>query len=406
MAGVTERQTRQASRLVGVDAARGLALLGMMAIHILPGWTEDFQPTATWEIFAGSSAALFAFLAGVSLSFSSGRSRPATGRTLTAARVGLAVRALIIATLGLLLGQLDPPAAVILTYYGMLFLMAIPLLGLGPKTLGCLAAGFAIIGPYLMQQFSRRLPDLEGYDPSVTALFTEPGAVLSAIMFTGSFPAVPWMAYICAGLAVGRLDLRALDTQIRMMIAGAVVAVAAWLLSLLLLGPLGGLERLIELSPNMGEEGVHDMLTWGPSFGLPTSTGWWLTIMAPYSNTPLEILNTLGTAAVALGAALMLGRKAPLALAPLSIIGGMTLTLYSAHVAFLATGWLSDTPYLSLPVQVAAAILFTVLWRNITGSPRGPLERLVASASTAARNRVLRPVAESSQLTREAGPES
>src|SRR6185312_1918109 len=152
MAGVTERQTRQASRLVGVDAARGLALLGMMAIHILPGWTEDFQPTATWEIFAGSSAALFAFLAGVSLSFSSGRSRPATGRTLTAARVGLAVRALIIATLGLLLGQLDPPAAVILTYYGMLFLMAIPLLGLGPKTLGCLAAGFAIIGPYLMQQ--------------------------------------------------------------------------------------------------------------------------------------------------------------------------------------------------------------------------------------------------------------
>ena len=34
-------------RLVGVDAARGLALVGMMSIHILPAWDpETFAPTA------------------------------------------------------------------------------------------------------------------------------------------------------------------------------------------------------------------------------------------------------------------------------------------------------------------------------------------------------------------------
>ena len=63
-------------RVTGVDAARGAALIAMMAIHILPAWNEDFDPTLTWLLLAGRGAALFALLAGISLAFMSGGTHP------------------------------------------------------------------------------------------------------------------------------------------------------------------------------------------------------------------------------------------------------------------------------------------------------------------------------------------
>ena len=49
-----------------IDAARGLALLGMMATHLLPTFEADAHLTPTWIglTFSGRAAALFAVLAG------------------------------------------------------------------------------------------------------------------------------------------------------------------------------------------------------------------------------------------------------------------------------------------------------------------------------------------------------
>ncbi|VEI51695.1 heparan-alpha-glucosaminide N-acetyltransferase domain-containing protein [Kocuria rosea] len=64
-------------RLAGIDAARGMALIGMISIHIMPSWDPvTFEPTAQWTVFAGRSAALFALLAGVGLAFSTGGRTP------------------------------------------------------------------------------------------------------------------------------------------------------------------------------------------------------------------------------------------------------------------------------------------------------------------------------------------
>jgi uncharacterized membrane protein len=377
------------ARISGVDAARGLALIGMMAVHILPGWNEDGEVTLTWQLLSGTSAALFAFLAGVSLAFVSGGARAVGGRALTAAKASLAVRGTITAGIGLLVGLMDPPAAVILAYYGMMFLLAIPLLGLSPRMLGFAAATFAILGPVLMQQLRGPLPDLDGFDPSLSMVFNDPGAVVSALLFTGSFPAVPYMACICAGLAIGRTNLRSHDIQIRLMVGGAILATVTWLFALLMLGPLGGRDALIANSPRLGAEGVEDVLTWGPDLGLPASTGWWLTVLSPYSSTPVEILNTLGIAAVVLGFMLWLGERATWILGPLIAAGSMTLTLYSAHLVVLATGFLAGQPRLSLVLQIAGAVLFAVLWLNSTGRGQGPLERMVGQASARTRSHVL-----------------
>ena len=381
-------------RLVGVDVARGLALIGMMAIHILPEVDENLEPTLSWTLFSGVSAGLFALLAGVSLTFASGGRTPLTGRALTAAKWALAARALIILSIGLLIALLNPPAAIILAYYGTLFLMAIPLLGCGPRVLASAALGFAVLGPIVMQAVRDSLPTLDGYDPSFATLLTDPAATFSELLVGGSYPAIPWMAYICAGLALGRIDLRSHAVQVRLAIGGIGLAAGSWLLSELLLGPFGGRTRLLESTPWMGAQGIRDVQIWGPdSYApdptLPTTSWWWLTILSPYSSTPLELLNTIGIAAMVLGAMLIVAAKATSAFMPLAAMGGMTLTLYSAHLVALSTGFLLDRPGVALAMHTAAAALFAVIWRNVTAGKQGPLERLVSRGANRARQRVL-----------------
>ena len=68
------------SRIAGVDLARGLAVLGMLAAHLLwlgsLSWTEP----STWgAIVNGRSSILFATLAGVSLGLSTGGPTPPSG---------------------------------------------------------------------------------------------------------------------------------------------------------------------------------------------------------------------------------------------------------------------------------------------------------------------------------------
>ena len=64
-------------RIAGVDLARGLAVIGMIAAHLL--WIEDFDfaDAATWvAVVDGRSSILFATLAGVSIGLVTGGSRP------------------------------------------------------------------------------------------------------------------------------------------------------------------------------------------------------------------------------------------------------------------------------------------------------------------------------------------
>ncbi|WP_370642686.1 heparan-alpha-glucosaminide N-acetyltransferase domain-containing protein [Nesterenkonia sp. DZ6] len=372
-------------RLIGVDAARGLALISMMAIHILPSWTDNGEPTFIWTAFSGVSATLFALLAGLALAFMTGGTRPPHGPALTASRAALGVRAALIAVLGLLIAYVDPPASIILVYYGVMFLLAIPLLRLSVRALVGVAVGIAVLGPVMVHLTQNALPNLDGYDPTFTTLLTEPITFVSVVLFTGSFPVIPWMAYVCAGLAIGRLDLRNRRTGLRLFLTGTLIAVGAWLTSSLLQGPLGGRERLLAATPWSARE-MTEFLTWGPPPDLPTTTWWWLTVLAPYTSTPFEVFHSLGIAVAVLGAMLLIARSARRMLHPLAAIGGMTLTLYCAHLLLLATGFLADAPWVSLIVQTMAAIAFAVVWLHFKGP--GPLERGVSTAARIVRGRV------------------
>ncbi|MGH3332175.1 MAG: heparan-alpha-glucosaminide N-acetyltransferase domain-containing protein, partial [Nocardioidaceae bacterium] len=68
-------------RVIGLDVARALALVGMMATHILAP-IEGNHLTVIQQVAGGRASALFAVLAGVSLALMSGRTVPPSGRDL------------------------------------------------------------------------------------------------------------------------------------------------------------------------------------------------------------------------------------------------------------------------------------------------------------------------------------
>ena len=94
----------------------------------------------------------------------------------------------------------------------------------------------------------------------------------------------------------------------------------------------------------------------------------------------------LGSAAAVLGLCLLLARGAGRWLLPLSAMGSMTLTVYSAHLLGLSAEVHYDQPMWFL-IHVGVALVFALLWHQVFG--QGPLERVVAGIVRAVRRLVL-----------------
>ncbi|ALU40434.1 hypothetical protein AS188_12455 [Kocuria flava] len=383
---------RPTGRVQAVDAARGLALVGLTAIHFLPAAYEGTStPTLSWLLFAGDSAALFALVAGVGLALSSGGRRPRTGREMRAVRAGIAVRALLIAALGLSIGYLlpqeFPPAISILPAYGVFFLLSLPFLGLQVRTLLICAGAAAVLAPLLVHAVGGRLPEYSAHNPTFAHLVTEPAALLSQLLLTGTYPALPYLAYLLTGLAVGRLNLNSRRVQGGLLAAGAGLAAVAKLVSWLLLYATSGYMTLLYSIPELTRQQLDDMIVFGPSEALPTNSLWWQVLSAPHANTPFSVLWSLGVAVAAVGALLLIARRYGAWLNPLAAVGAMTLTLYTGQLVLLSFEVHYAYPLLWCLAVLALSVLFALAWRHAFG--QGPLERVVSGAAGAARRRVL-----------------
>ncbi len=395
--------------------ARALALFGMMATHLLPD-SVDGQTVSWWQQLAGGrAAALFALLAGVSLALVTDRAvagpdaagtdgdhpadepeAPADDvprhTALKAARAGVVVRACVIGVLGLMLGGLDTGIAVILTYYAVLFVLALPFLGMGPRNLAVLAVGWALLAPVLSHLVRPYLPERVGASPSLDFLLLQPVRLVSELLFTGYYPTVPWLAYLLAGLAIGRLPLHRTAPPAALAVGGAVLALSAWGSSWLVLHRLGGLAHLRATAPAdvapFDVMAVDQALVRGTFGTTPTTSWWWLTTAAPHASTPLDLLQSIGSAMLVIGVCLLAGQAAPRALGLLFAAGTMTLTLYSLHLVALdvGVGPPDDTAGLFW-AHVAGATAFGALWRATLG--RGPLEAFTRACSGLARSTVL-----------------
>ncbi|HEY0215473.1 MAG TPA: OpgC domain-containing protein, partial [Cellulomonas sp.] len=96
-------------RIVGVDMARGLAVIGMITAHVGPGGPGDPWPASLAQVVDGRSAALFVLLSGLSVALISGGPEPVVGTRRVQARTRLLVRAFGVLGIGALTLVLGTP---------------------------------------------------------------------------------------------------------------------------------------------------------------------------------------------------------------------------------------------------------------------------------------------------------
>lgn len=200
-----------ANRLPGPDVTRALAMLGVIVMNyhgylILRGapqnggfWYDVFDPwvgplstrfAATFVVVAG---------VGVTLMTRSAVHDPMRRREL---RWRLARRGLLLYGLGLAFDMIWP--GTILPFYGAMFVLAallftLPSVGVGAVGVIAAVAGWAI----RWWRFER---NLDGHD---TSWLTNPGprsprGLVLDVFVNGTHPLLPWLAFFCAGIVIGR----------------------------------------------------------------------------------------------------------------------------------------------------------------------------------------------------------
>ena len=378
---ITSRDgARTQRRITGVDAARGAALIGMVAVHTLPAADEQTgSPTLQWLLFGGNASAIFAVLAGVAVSFLVGGRRQRTRRRLRRAQASLFVRALLLLAWGLLMNLLPNPVFDILPYYALLFLLALPFTQLRVRYLIASAVVVAVAGPLLRHAVLRVAPVTEHMDPTPTDLVTDPVGLFTYLLFTGVYPAATSLAFILVGMALGRLMLRKRAVQLTLVGIGGALAALGTGGSWLLVNVLGGMRAITENSAVASPRMVWETMVYGPDVTLPADTLWWQLVAGPHANTTLSLVAATGMALMALGGVLWISRVAGDVLRPLASLGSMTLTGYSLHLALLAMVDVTEHPALWFWLMVVLGALAAVAWQRAVG--RGPLESAVSALS-------------------------
>lgn len=398
-------------RVLGLDLARALAIFGMFYAHVGP--MQEFKNpvvNTVMQIPHGRSSALFAVLAGLSLVLLAGGRRPLPALERRQRIVKVVIRAVLLIALGTALTLWLHTDIVILAFYGLFFLLALPFTRCGVKTLAALSAAFAVVGSVVFYWISMAQPAfvtaLNAHDP-----LTRMGADgLGRLLFTGLYPAVPWLAYLFAGMAIAKLDLSAERVRIGMASVGAGLALVGYGLSWVLqrvLFPGGGMGGGSMMGG--GSSGSGAAASSAGSSGISGSSGTWSDSMSgldpwssdmlqallsasPHSGTAFELLGNIGIAMlVIIGSVVLLDRSALARklLTPVTAAGAMSLTLYVAHLwALNHVPSNSDGGAVTAALAVwgwfcAAGIAFAFAWSRCF--KRGPLEYLMQWATSPAK---------------------
>ncbi|GAA1468741.1 heparan-alpha-glucosaminide N-acetyltransferase domain-containing protein [Microbacterium thalassium] len=348
-------------RVAGVDFARGLAVIGMFAAHLLViDGTFDWADPSTWDaVVNGNSSILFATLAGVSIGLYTGGRLPVEGPARRTLQGRLLVRAAALWAIGLFLTLLATPVYVILPAYGVMFALAIPLVGASARTLFLAAGAVAVVMPFVHAW-------LAGFGFWSTALGREASAVLG-----WHYPFEVWFAFVLAGLGLARAGLTRLRTLLIAVVSGAALVVVG--------------------------DAIGDAMA--PADAASASTYLARVWSAePHSSGLPEIIGSGGLAIAVIAACVLLCRPwgradagtGPIgyALLPLRAVGAMPLTAYVVQLLVIAliqafalggvTG-IGDIravdPFWPLTIGI---IVCCTAWALLLG--RGPLERVLDTA--------------------------
>lgn len=187
-----------ADRIPAFDLARGLAIIGMFTAHILT--FDSNLPQTVVGISHGRSAALFAFLAGISLGIIAGREHPPSGVKLLQTRMRVVTRALILLVIVTILAMYNMGIILILGFYAAWFLFALPFLGWDARKLLILGAGLIVVGTPLSSLLIEVLTGM-------TLQTTTAESAAYIYLLSGNYGGAGFLGYIFIGLALARLGI-------------------------------------------------------------------------------------------------------------------------------------------------------------------------------------------------------
>lgn len=323
-------------RLVGLDLARAAAIIGMLAAHVGDsGLRGDDAAGWGWLWVAdGRPSAVFAVLAGVTMSLMGAADRVGVGHT--AARV--ATRGAILIAVGFVLSALGTPVAVILGNLGVMFLLVIPAIRWAPRILGAAGAVVLVGGAVAFHSVEGAWDGIPVAD-TVTAEY---------------YPVLTWTGYVLVGMAIGKLRLRERPVASALVWIGAAGAAMTYGVAIIV----------------------------GASAPWREATGPWWASLTAHSTSPFEMVGNTFVALLVIGACLWIARPTPVFL-PALAFGSMSLSVYSAQIVVIAIVgdqivWQpSNVSFAALTLSLMAA---ATVWRFAVGA--GPLERLLTFAST------------------------
>ena len=359
----------RAPRILGLDVARGLAILGMAGAHIGETTTFDPRDPSTWtDLVNGRSSILFAVLAGVSIALMTGRSTIPDSERMPSIRLQLVGRGAVIFVIGLALEMLNTPIAVILTLYGLLYVAVIPFLRWRPWKLLMAAGILALAAPALLALGA--------------ALALYPSSAGIGLVLYGSYPITAWLAFVLAGMALGRLHVEKLETAAITVGVGVGLMIVGYGLGLV--GAVAGLSSSSSeggWAPASGWSSYPDALAAADPRGAVLQA---IFGVEPHSGGTAEILGSCGFALTVIAVCVLVSGPLRWVLLPLGALGSMPLTAYSVHVLSTALiggpgGFFSSNAFWA--ATAICLLLAATLWSMFIG--RGPLERLVGRAAIA-----------------------
>jgi uncharacterized membrane protein YeiB len=330
-------------RLTGVDAARGLALIGMIVVNVGPVEAEGLLHRL-YLLPYGRASVLFVVIAGIGMGFML-RPRPGSGRVWPV----VLWRAAVLLLGGLALQRMTDDLSVILPVYGALFAVGLVLRRVPRVVLLGLALAMTVVGPVLYVQHLVSA-GADHHDGPALELGNPLAEVVHGLLLSGRYPLATWCVPFLVGLWVARLDLRDRRVLRRMLLVGTVAAVVGFGLSLLSTSVLD----------REGGIGFARLLTG-----------------AAHGQMPLWLVSSVGGALAVVAGFLLLGERAGRLTGPLVAAGRLALTLYVLHVLVLAAVTPPEGFTLPQGVGISALLIgsflgLAVLWRRVAAV--GPLE--------------------------------
>jgi uncharacterized membrane protein YeiB len=354
-------ETRE--RYAALDLARGIAVVGMIYMHLVP--TEGgvsyagLAWTAAGRLIEGKSAALFCLLAGMAWQIQAERSHGSPHYRRYVLR-----RALALALAGAVFHAFVWPTEILLPL-ALMMVLALVLRRAGTRVTAAAVLLLVAAAPLIPALLGGQIAADWGPDGTPLADSAPGWATARYFLLDGSYPLVPWLAFPLTGMLMLTGGL-----------PGAERARQWFWIALLILAPL----QIWVRWAGAHEDGLGALA--------PYVAGTWVPTSVPF----MLVAGAAATAVISGLAWLHRARGLPSALLPLAMFGRASLTHYVLHICLVIVPLRMTWPEEDWPIRVGAlafaaylAVALPVTWLWFRRRSHGPLEGAWATASGRAR---------------------